>query len=183
MNGNVIAVNVSGSHTNTKFGQTEIRLIENFGVEGDAHGGVTVKHRSRVKKDPAKPNLRQVHLIQAELHDELDAAGFEIEPGLMGENITTRGLDLLGLPTGTRLKIGEGAVIEVTGLRDPCYQLDELRPGLMAATLERNAAGELLRKAGIMSVVIAGGVVRAGDEIRVELPDVPVEQYRALAPV
>lgn len=143
------------------------------GVEGDAHLGVTVKHRSRVAVDPSQPNLRQVHLIHAELHDELRAAGFEITAGQMGENITTRGIDLLGLPTGTRLVLGADAVVEVTGLRNPCAQLDQFRPGLLAAVLGRDENGNLVRKAGIMGVVLASGDVRPGDLIQVELPPEP----------
>jgi MOSC domain-containing protein YiiM len=149
-------------------------------VEGDAHAGETVQHLSRVRRDPTQPNLRQVHLIHSELHDELRAKGFEVEPGQMGENVTTRGLDLLALPVGARLRLGEEAVVEVTGLRNPCKQLDGIQPGLMEATLEREEDGELVRKAGIMGVVLAGGEVRAGDEIAVELPPEP---HRALGPV
>jgi MOSC domain-containing protein YiiM len=145
-------------------------VIEGLGVEGDAHAGATVQHRSRVARDPSQPNLRQVHLIHAELHDELCAAGFAVAPGQMGENVTTRGVDLLGLPTGTRLHLGSSAVVEVTGLRNPCVQIDRFQQGLMAATLDRDAAGNLIRKAGIMSIVLADGDVRAGDAIAVELP-------------
>ncbi|WP_293215176.1 MOSC domain-containing protein [Parvibaculum sp.] len=147
-----------------------INLLEGLGVEGDAHMGETVKHRSRVARDPSQPNLRQIHLIHAELLDELAATGFEVEPGRMGENITTRGLDLLGLPTRTRLLIGKSAIVEVTGLRNPCLQLNGIAPGLMNAVLDRDAEGNLVRKAGVMGVVIAGGEVTPGDRIHVELP-------------
>ena len=156
------------------------RLLAGLGVEGDAHQGETVKHRSRVARDPSQPNLRQVHLIHAELHDALREQGFAIAPGQMGENVTTRGVDLLGLPTGARLHLGETAVVAVTGLRNPCAQLDGIQPGLMAATLDRDEEGKLIRKAGIMGVVLAGGEVRPGDAIRVELPPQP---HRALEPV
>jgi MOSC domain-containing protein YiiM len=157
-----------------------IRLLAGLGVEGDAHMGATVKHRSRVARDPSVPNLRQVHLIHAELHDELAHAGFALAPGRMGENVTTRGVDLLGLPTGTRLRLGATAVVEITGLRNPCTQLDGIQPGLMAATLDRDPQGRLIRKAGVMAVVHAGGEVRPGDPISVELPPEP---HRALEPV
>jgi MOSC domain-containing protein YiiM len=157
-----------------------IRLVEGLGVDGDAHLGVTVKHRSRVAKDPTAPNLRQVHLVHAELHDELRARGFALAPGEMGENVTTRGVDLLGLPTGTRLRLGDAAIVEVTGLRNPCGQLDGLQKGLMAATLDRDAEGNLIRKAGIMGVVIAGGEVRPGDPIGVELPAPPHRKLEAV---
>src|SRR6185312_10016517 len=150
MQGLVLAVARSASHTMTKPPVAAITLVAGLGVEGDAHQGVTVKHRSRVTKDPTRPNLRQVHLIHAELHDELLAGGFELAPGEMGENVTTRGVDLLGLPTGARLRLGAEAVVEITGLRNPCHQLDKLRPGLMKATLDRDAEGNLVRKAGIM---------------------------------
>jgi MOSC domain-containing protein YiiM len=150
-----------------------VQLLAGLGVEGDAHKGVTVKHRSRVRRDPTQPNRRQVHLIAAELHDELRAAGFAIAPGAMGENVTTRGLDLLALPTGTRLRLGNHAIVEVTGLRNPCLQLDGIAPGLMQAVLGRDEHGGLVRKAGIMGTVVGAGEVRPGDAIVVELPPLP----------
>jgi MOSC domain-containing protein YiiM len=150
-----------------------ITLVAGLGVEGDAHMGETVRHRSRVAADPTVPNLRQVHLIHSELHDELHAAGFDVAPGQMGENVTTRGVDLLGLPSGARLHLGGAALVEVTGLRNPCVQLDGLRPGLMAATLDRDNEGKLVRKAGVVAIVLAGGEVAAGDAIRIELPPEP----------
>ena len=176
----VTAVSRSATHTLTKPADDTIRLLSGLGVEGDAHQGTTVKHRSRVARDPSQPNLRQVHLIHAELHDELGAAGFNVVAGQMGENITTRGVDLLGLPVGTRLRLGDTAVVEVTGLRNPCAQLDQIAPGLMAATLGRDERGNLIRKAGVMSIVLTGGEVRPGDAICVELPPEP---HRALGPV
>lgn len=180
MAGTVIAVSRSAGHTFSKPNEGSIRLLTGLGVEGDAHLGVTVKHRSRVAKDPTVPNLRQVHLIHAELIDELEAAGFRVWPGAMGENVTTRGIDLLGLPTGTILRLGRDAVIEVTGLRNPCRQLNDFQPGLMAATLDRDADGNLVRKAGIMAVVLAPGEVKPGDAIAVDLPPAP---RRKLEPV
>ena len=154
----------------SKPNEGSIRLIAGLGVEGDAHAGTTVKHRSRVAKDPTQPNLRQVHLIHAELHEELAGKGFRMAPGLMGENVTTRGVDLLGLPRGARLRLGAEAVVEVTGLRNPCTQLDGLAPGLMAACLGRGPDGEPVRKAGVMAVVLRGGDIKAGDPIIVEPP-------------
>jgi len=147
--------------------------LEGLGVEGDAHSGETVKHRSRVAVDPTQPNLRQVHLIHAELHDELQRAGFQVQPGEMGENITTREIDLLGLPSGTRLHIGSDAVVEITGLRTPCKQLDKVQAGLMDAVLDRDQEGNVIRKSGVMGIVLAGGVVQVGDAIRLELPPTP----------
>ena len=176
----VLAVSRHGSHRFSKEPAARIRLLEGLGVEGDAHLGVTVQHRSRVARDPAQPNLRQVHLLHAELLDELRAAGFEIRPGDVGENITTSGLDLLGLPTGTRLHLGRGAIVEITGLRNPCRQLDEFQPGLMAATLDRDGDGNLIRKAGVMAVVSGAGEVWPGAPITIELPALP---YRPLQPV
>jgi MOSC domain-containing protein YiiM len=169
----VTAVSRSATHTFSKLSEDRIRLLSGLGVEGDAHLGTTVKHRSRVARDPTQPNLRQVHLVHAELHDELRDAGFDVQAGQMGENITTRGLDLLGLPTGTRLHLGETAVVEVTGLRNPCTQLDRFQPGLMAAVLAYDELGHLVRKAGIMAVVLVSGEVRVGHPIRVELPSGP----------
>ena len=180
MNGSVVGVHRSASHSFSKPPEEEISLVAGLGVEGDAHAGVTVKHRSRVARNPDQPNLRQVHLIQAEVHDELRPRGFDIAPGAMGENITTRGLDLLSLPTGTVLAIGPEAVIELTGLRNPCGQLNGLQEGLMAAVLDRDAEGELVRKAGVMAIVIEGGPVKPGDEIRVRLPSMP---HQPLMPV
>jgi MOSC domain-containing protein YiiM len=180
MNGTVQAVSCSPTHTFAKPNQESIRLLTRLGVEGDAHLGETVQHRSRVARDPSQPNLRQVHLIHAELHDELRAAGFVVSAGQMGENVTTRGIDLLGLPTGTRLHLGETAVVEVTGLRNPCLQLDHFQPGLMAAVLSRDEHGALIRKAGVMAIVLAGGEVRPGDPIIAKLPPAP---HRSLEPV
>jgi MOSC domain-containing protein YiiM len=175
-----MAVSRSAAHTVVKSNQASVRLVTGLGVEGDAHSGETVKHRSRVARDPSRPNLRQVHLIHAELHDELRAAGFAVSPGQMGENITTRGVDLLALPVGTRLRLGAAVVVELTGLRNPCRQLDGIEPGLMAATLARDEQGDLIRKAGVMSVVLAGGDVRKDDPIDVELPPKP---HQPLEPV
>jgi hypothetical protein len=174
----VTAVHSSGSYSFSKLPVGAINLVQGLGVEGDVHAGTTVKHRSRMVRDPLQPNLRQVHLVHAELHDELATQGFAVEPGAMGENVTTRGIDLLGLPTGARLHLGRDAVVEVTGLRNPCRQLDRLHPGLMAALLDHDADGNLIRKAGIMGIVLTGGQVRAGDPIAVELPAGPHEALR-----
>ena len=180
MSGTVTAVSVSPAHTMSKPCTDRIRLLAGLGVEGDAHAGETVKHRSRVARDPTTPNLRQVHLIHAELHDELRGLGFDVAPGEMGENVTTSGVDLLGQPVGTRLRLGTEAVVVVTGLRNPCGQLDGLQPGLMAATLGRDADGNLIRKAGIMATVEQGGEIVPGNPITITLPDKP---HQALAPV
>ena len=180
MVGVVTAVSRSATHTLGKRNRDRIRLVAGLGVVDDAHMGETVKHRSRVARDPKAPNLRQVHLLHAELHDELRAAGLDVTAGEMGENVTTRGVDLLALPAGARLRLGDTAVVEVTGLRNPCVQLDRVQPGLMAATLARDEAGALVRKAGVMAVVVAGGDVRPGDPIAVELPHGPL---RPLGPV
>lgn len=173
MPASVVAVSLSSRHTFTKTVQDAITLVEGLGVDGDRHAGVTVQHRSRVRRDPSQPNLRQVHLLQAELHDELRLGGFDVEPGDIGENVTTRGVDLLALPTGTLLHLGDHATVRITGLRNPCVQLDGFQPGLMQATLDRDPDGSLVRKAGVMGVVVAGGVVRRGDHVRVELPAPP----------
>ncbi|HKF73525.1 MAG TPA: MOSC domain-containing protein [Stellaceae bacterium] len=178
--GTVIAVSRSATHSLSKPTCTGIRIIAGLGVVGDVHLGVTVKHRSRVARDPSQANLRQVHLIHRELFDELRALGFSILPGLLGENVTTDGIDLLGLPAGTRLRLGKSAVIAVTGLRNPCAQLNRIQPGLMAATLGREAQGNLVRKAGVMAIVVADGEIRAGDPIQIELPPGP---HRPLVPV
>lgn len=169
----VVSVSRSGSHSFSKEVVTEVTLVQGIGVEGDIHSGALVRHLSRVAQDPTQPNLRQVHLIHAELFAELAEQGFSMEPGQLGENITTSGVDLLGLPLNTELHIGSSSVVRVTGLRNPCAQLDRFAPGLMTAVLDRAADGTLLRKAGIMGTVLVGGVVRRGDSIRVALPATP----------
>ncbi|MDQ8705225.1 MOSC domain-containing protein [Streptomyces sp. LHD-70] len=173
MNGTVTAVSSNGVHSFTKPDRDSITLLAGLGVEGDVHAGVTVKHRSRVAQDPTQPNLRQVHLMHEELFAEVGAEGFEVRPGALGENITTRGLDLLALPVGTLLRIGGAAVVEVTGLRNPCVQIDAFQQGLLKQVVGRDEAGNLVRKAGIMSVVRTGGTVRPGDPVTVELPAQP----------
>lgn len=154
----------------TKPNRDSVTLLTGLGVEGDVHAGVTVKHRSRVAQDPTQPNLRQVHLIHQELFAELRQAGFEVSPGDLGENITTAGIDLLGLPVGTLLRLGDEAVVEVTGLRNPCLQIDTFQAGLLKQVVGRADDGTVVRKAGIMSVVRTGGVVRPGDVIKAVLP-------------
>ena len=180
MTGAVVSVSCDGKHAFSKPRRDSIRLLEGLGVEGDSHAGVTVQHLSRIKRDPTTPNLRQVHLIHAELHDEMNAGGFRVAPGDMGENVTTRGIDLLGLPLNARLHIGAQAIVEIKGLRNPCYQIDDFQKGLLKACLDKDTEGNLIRKAGIMGVVVAGGEIRTGDAIRVELPDTPHEKLVAI---
>ncbi len=175
--GTVVAVARDEGHRFSKPLLPAIRLLAGLGVEGDAHCGKTVKHRSRVAVDPTQPNLRQVHLIHAELFEELAGKGFSLRPGEIGENVTTRGLDLLALPAGTRLRLGSEALVEVTGLRNPCVQIEAFQPGLLKAVVGRDADGNLIRKAGIMGIVLEGGEVRPGDPIDVTLPALP---HRAL---
>lgn len=180
MSGTVTAVSSNGEHSFTKPNRAGITLLAGLGVEGDVHAGVTVKHRSRVARDPTQPNLRQVHLIHEELFADVGEEGFTVAPGELGENITTSGIDLLGLPVATLLRIGGEAVVEVTGLRNPCLQIDDFQDGLLKLVVGRDEAGNVVRRAGIMSVVRVGGVVRPGDPIAVELPDGP---HRPLGPV
>lgn len=180
MSGTITHVSRSASHTMAKANQVEVVLLAGLGIDKDAHAGVTVQHRSRVARDPSKANLRQVHLIHSELFEELRQKGFSVAPGQMGENITTTGLDILGLPTGTRLRLGQDAVVEITGLRNPCMQLEGIQRGLMAAVLDRDPSGGLVRKAGVMGIVLNGGTVRPGDAITVELPPEP---HQPLIPV
>ena len=173
----VIAVHSSRSHTFSKRTTSQITLLSGLGVEGDAHCGVTVRHRSRVALDPSQPNLRQVHLIHSEVFDELTAKGFLVAPGQLGENITTRGVNLLALPVDTELHVGRSAVIRITGLRNPCVQLDQFQMGLMSALLDRGPDRTLVRKSGVMGVVVTGGPVCPEDRIEFVLP---VEPHRAL---
>jgi MOSC domain-containing protein YiiM len=178
--GTVIAVCRSRGHHFSKRRELSVRLVAGQGVDGDAHSGTTVKHRSRVRVDPTQPNLRQVHLIHAELFDQLAEQGFRVGPGDMGENITTHGVDLLALPTDTLLRIGADVVLRLTGLRNPCKQIDDFQKGLMAAVLGKAPDGSLIRKSGVMAVVLQGGEVLPGDAIAVEIPS---GEPRALAPV
>jgi MOSC domain-containing protein YiiM len=173
MEGRVISVARDGAHRFSKDVVEAITILEGLGVEGDAHAGTTVKHRSRVKADPTQSNLRQVHLIHAELFDEVAAKGFTVAPADLGENITTQGIDLLALPRGSVLAVGESVRLEVTGLRNPCAQIEAFQPGLLGAVLDKAPDGTLIRKSGIMTIVLAGGIVQAGDTIRVELPAPP----------
>jgi len=173
MNARVVSVSLNHAHEFSKQLASEIRLLVGQGVEGDAHCGVTVKHRSRVKQDPTQLNLRQVHLLHTELFEELAAKGHFVSPGSLGENIATSGIALLELPTGTELRLGAAAVVKLTGLRNPCVQIDQFQSGLMSAVLDRTAEGALVRKAGVMSVVIRGGIVRPGDSISIVLPANP----------
>lgn len=179
MSGEVAAVSRCETRGFSKQAQDGLRLVAGLGVEGDAHAGSITKLRGRWAQGRTKPNLRQVHLIHAELFSELAASGFRISPGEIGENIMTRGIDLLALSTGTRLHMGT-AIVEVTGLRTPCYKLDRFQPGLMAATIDRDERGKPIFKAGIMGIVLADGEVRAGDRIRIEPPPGP---HRPLKPV
>ncbi len=174
--GVVVAVHLSATHDFSKETREAITLIEGVGVDGDAHAGPTVKHRSRVRYNPATPNLRQVHLIHAELLDALAAKGFEVAPGALGENVTTRGVDLLGLPVGARLRLGADAVVTVAGLRNPCAQIEAFCPGLLGEVLTKDDDGTVRRLAGVMGTVSRGGVVRPGEPIAVELP--PGRHYR-----
>jgi MOSC domain-containing protein YiiM len=176
----VVAVAASPAHHFSKQPQPVIRLVEGLGIEGDAHLGTTVQHRSRVRRDPTAPNLRQVHLIQSELFEEVRSAGHQVLPGALGENVTTAGVDLLALPVGTLLLLGQTAEVLVTGLRNPCRQIDDFQAGLLKRVLGRDADGALVRRAGVMGVVRRGGEVRAGDEVCVVLPSEP---HRPLAPV
>lgn len=173
----VHAVHRSAEHTFGKVSQASITLLAGLGVEGDAHLGVTVQHLSRVRQDPTQPNLRQVHLMRAELFEELADAGFRVGPGELGENVTTRGVDLHALPVGTVLRIGDEAVVEITGLRNPCLQIDGFHKGLLKQVVYPDGAGGVVRRAGVMGVVRSGGTVRPGDAITVRLPPPP---HRAL---
>jgi MOSC domain-containing protein YiiM len=178
--GVVVAVHRDRQHRFSKPSVDRVTLVEGLGIEGDAHAGATVQHRSRVRRDPTQPNLRQVHLIHAELLDRVTALGYDVVPGALGENVTTRGIDLLDLPAGTVLHLGDQARVEVTGLRNPCVQIDRFRRGLLGEVVHTDADGRVARLAGVMGVVLAGGEVRSGDAVRVTLPGPP---RRRLEPV
>lgn len=169
----ILSLSRDAAHRFSKDTVASLTLIAGIGVEGDAHAGRLVQHLSRMAKAPNTPNLRQVHLIHAELLDELAGKGFAVRPGALGENVTTRGIDLLGLSRGTRLRLGAEALVEITGLRNPCKQINALADGLMEATLDRAPDGSLIRKCGVMAVVVTGGEVHAGDAIT--LDSLPLE--------
>ena len=176
--GVVEAVCISGEHAFSKDPVESATVLEGLGLRGDAHAGVTVQHLFRVAQNPTTPNLRQVHLMHAELHDELRAAGHPVHAGSLGENLTTRGIALLELPAGTHLRVGSSVVLEVTGLRNPCRQIDGFSPGLLRLVLHKEPDGTVVRRSGVMAVVVAGGEVRPGDGIVIELPDGPHEPLR-----
>ncbi|TWX38765.1 MOSC domain-containing protein [Frigoribacterium sp. ACAM 257] len=176
----VVSVSRDPEHRFSKPVVDDIVLVAGLGVEGDAHAGTTVQHRSRVARDPSQPNLRQVHLVHAELFGEVQGSGFEVAPGELGENVTTRGVDLLGLPRGAVLRLGPDAVVEITGLRNPCVQIDGLESGLMRELVTRDDEGRVVRRAGVMAVVLVGGRVAPGDDVSVELPQ---GEHEALQPV
>lgn len=165
----VISVASDSGHNFSKPIKPAITLVAGLGVKGDAHAGVTVKHRSRVAKDPTQPNLRQVHLIHSELFDDLSEQGFEVSAGQIGENILTRGVALLDLPKGTKLKIGD-AIIVLTGLRNPCHQLNQIQEGLMQKLVFKNEDGDVVRLCGVMGIVLQGGEVKPADKIDIVLP-------------
>lgn len=169
----VIAVHKKSSYSFHKDTVPTIYLVAGIGVEGDIHSGETVKHRSRVRRDPAQPNLRQVHLMPSELFDELKEKGFKVRVGELGENITTSGIDLINLPKDTRMIFESGAEIQITGLRNPCHQLDDWQKGLLKACLEKDAEGNLIRKAGVMAIVLKGGKVSAKETVRILKPSPP----------
>lgn len=176
MLGRIIGLARDGEHRFSKLPCESLRFIVGEGIEGDAHRGATVQHLSRVAKHPTVPNLRQVHLIQSELFDDLAGAGFTVGPGVLGENVTTFGIDLLALSRGTRLHLGDEVVLEVTGLRNPCAQIDDaIGKGGMEAVLDRSEDGSLIRKAGVMAIVTEGGEASVGDQIRVGA--VPSEHF------
>ena len=172
----VAAVSRSEKHSFSKETLGAINLIENFGVEGDSHAGETVQHIFLAKKDPSRKNIRQVHLIQAELFSELKDKGFSVSPGQLGENITTKGIDLLGLPVGCKLHIGEQAIIKLTALRNPCAQVENFQKGMLKEVISKDNQGSIIRKAGVMAVVLTGGIVKPGDVINLELPEAPHEK-------
>lgn len=176
----VIAVCARPGHHFSKPPREAITLLAGIGVEGDGHAGETVQHRSRVRANPNQPNLRQVHLIPTELFDEVAEKGFTVHPGDLGENVTTTGIDLTGLPRGTRLRLGDEAEVEITGLRNPCSQIEDFQPGLLAQVVGKDADGKIVRKAGVMSIVLTGGTVRPGDPIRVTLPPEPHQRLERI---
>ena len=180
ISGSVIAVCSRDAHLFSKENRVEIELIKNFGINGDAHAGMYVKHRSRVKKNPKQLNLRQVHLIPIELLDEMKQHGYDLHPGDLGENITTSGIDLINLPLNSQINIGEEVILEVRGLRDPCKQIEDFKSGLLKKMITKDADGNLIRKTGIMTIVLGGGIVKPNDKIEVVLPKKPYHKLEVV---
>jgi hypothetical protein len=169
----VIAVSSSPAYTFSKPNLPSVNLVAGIGVEGDAHSGPLIRHRDLVNQDPTQPNLRQVLLIQQEIFESLAERGHEVGAGHLGDNITTQGLDLHALPTGTRLRLGDTAVVELTGLRQPCPQIDDFQNGLTTVLRHRDAEGDMVQAAGVMSIVLDGGTVKPGDRIELDVPPEP----------
>jgi hypothetical protein len=180
ISGSVIAVCSRDAHLFSKENRVEIELIKNFGINGDAHAGMYVKHRSRVKKNPKQLNLRQVHLIPIELLNEMKQHRYDLHPGDLGENITTSGIDLINLPLNSQINIGEEVVLEVKGLRDPCKQIEAFKEGLLKKMITKDADGNLIRKTGIMTIVLEGGIVKPNDKIEVVLPKKPYHKLEVV---
>jgi len=172
----VHSLSISEQHTFSKNVLDEVEVIAGIGIKGDAHAGKTVKHRSRVAKDPTQPNLRQIHLIHLELLSELAAKGYHVKPGDLGENITTQGISLLDLPKDTILTIGKSVEVQITGLRNPCHQIDKFQKGLLKEVVGKNDAGEIVRMAGIMGIVLKGGIIKVNDAIHITYPNLPFER-------
>ncbi|SRR6266446_5986019 len=168
MSGRVIAVCCNPEPDLPKPVVDAVHLIENWGVEGDYHAGSLVRHRYLAKKDPTRPNMRQVLLMDAAVFAELAQNDIHIGPGMMGENITIEGMAMMQLAVGTRLAIGS-AIVEVTERRSPCYQLNGIDPRLLKA-VARKQDGQAIFKAGIMAQILQGGWVRAGDLVKVLSP-------------
>ena len=154
----VVGLSIDDGHHFSKRAVERVTMVAGVGIEGDVHAGPLVQHRSRVRVDPNQPNLRQVHLIDDAVFAVAASAGFEIDHGDLGENVTVSGLDVHGLAVGTMLRLGESAFVAVTGLRNPCGQINGLRPGLLDV-LRRADGGDIVRRAGIMGVVVRGGEV------------------------
>ena len=175
--GAVAAVHRSDEHTFSKATCESIELVAGLGVNGDAHQGAKVKHRSRVAANPDQPNLRQIHLVMSELLDEVNSAGHNVVAGQLGESITTTGIDLISLPVGSMLRIGDTALVALTGLRNPCPQIKSVGDGLMKMMFiddQDNPEGPKIGRTGVMGVVIAGGIVAADDGIKIRFPAGPL---------
>jgi hypothetical protein len=176
--GYVHSVSASPRHGFSKLVRESITLIKGHGVDGDAHAGAFVKHRYLARWRPRMANERQVHLINQALFEELFSEGFNVQPGNLGENVTTRGIDLLRLPLGTMLALGPTAAVELRGLRTPCVLVDRFRKGLLKALVRK---GEQPRfRAGVMGVVREGGILFPGNPVKVTISPAPWQALPAL---
>jgi MOSC domain-containing protein YiiM len=163
--GSVIAVCQKTEPGLPKFEAEAIQLIEDFGVSGDYHAGKLIRHRYWAAKDPTHPNHRQVLLVDTSIYADLASQGIALKPGMLGENVVVDGIQVMTLAVGARLQLGD-ALLELTEVRNPCYQLNEMHPDLLEA-VKPEVDGQPRRNAGMFARILTGGWVRPGNPVLV----------------